>query len=121
MKTGIELIESERIRQITEEGHSHDRDDGYSNCELYMAANCYRTHEQSREYEIPKKNSLSFFDIKRFRPIGWPWLSQYWKPCPDNRVRELVKAGALYMAEMQRIDRLIKNIASEIDRINKLK
>jgi hypothetical protein len=31
-------------------------------------------------------------------PITWPWDSPYWKPTPGNRLRDLVKAGALIAA-----------------------
>lgn len=36
-------------------------------------------------------------------PRGWPWGSSWWKP-KDPR-RDLVRAGALILAEIERIDR----------------
>ena len=36
--------------------------------------------------------------------MHWPWNVVWWKPTPDDRIRELAKAGALIAAE---IDRLI--------------
>jgi hypothetical protein len=32
----------------------------------------------------------------------WKWPVEKWKPSPDNRVRELIIAGALYLAEVER-------------------
>jgi hypothetical protein len=36
-------------------------------------------------------------------PGWWPWAERFWKPTPDDRVRELVKAGALIAAEIDRL------------------
>lgn len=33
----------------------------------------------------------------------WPWDESWWKP--TNRRRDLVKAGALILAEIERLDR----------------
>lgn len=78
---GIGLIASERQRQITKEGwtagHDHTHDDG----QLIEAANCYLNQTSYR----------------------WPWNMSWFKPTPDDRVRELVKAGALIAAEIDRI------------------
>ena len=35
----------------------------------------------------------------------WPWREGEWKPTPDDRVRDLAKAGALIAAEIDRIQR----------------
>jgi hypothetical protein len=36
-------------------------------------------------------------------PTTWPWSAQWWKP--SDRRRDLVKAGALILAEIERLDR----------------
>lgn len=33
----------------------------------------------------------------------WPWSDEKWNPEPDNRIRELAKAGALIAAEIDRL------------------
>ena len=38
-------------------------------------------------------------------PYLWPWRPSWWKPTPDDRVRELVKTGALIAAEIDRLRR----------------
>lgn len=39
------------------------------------------------------------------KPLRWPWEAEAFKPTPDDRVRELVKAGALIAAEIDRLGR----------------
>ena len=87
MSTGIELIAAERQRQIEVEGFNaeHDRD---AENELAAAAACYATPPPWR-HKRPDDDPV---------PLGWPWDDRYWKPTPDDRVRELVKAGALIAA-----------------------
>ena len=38
-------------------------------------------------------------------PIYWPWNYDWWKPTPDNRIRELEKGIAQGMAEIDRLER----------------
>lgn len=97
MKTGIGLIAEERQRQVEVEGFdlNHDKeqnDDG----ELAAAAASYAfapfmIDEMKDGYKTPV-------------PM-WPkyWLAKWWKPTPDNRIRELQKAGALIAAEIDRL------------------
>ena len=78
----IRLIEEERNRQITHEGYSFDHDDRHTGGEIALAAAAYAA-------EISKV---------------WPWDSGTFKPSGD-RIRNLVKAGALVVAEIERIQR----------------
>jgi hypothetical protein len=41
-----------------------------------------------------------------WRIVAWPWDKGWWKPTPDNRIRELEKAGALIAAEIDRLQRM---------------
>ena len=43
----------------------------------------------------------------------WPFTLAWWKPVQDNR-RNLIKAGALILAELERLDRM--NESSRVDR-----
>ncbi len=36
-------------------------------------------------------------------PMYWPWATSWWKP--TTKRRNLVKAGALILAEIERLDR----------------
>jgi hypothetical protein len=89
-KTGTEQILAERQRQITKEGWSADHDDRHDKQELKRAAESYRLSAQ-RWLE-------GFKSIRP--PDGWPWAKKWWKP--KNALRDLIRAGALYLAEMDR-------------------
>lgn len=97
-KTGIELIALERERQITEEGWSPEHDKNYISDELARAA---------ATYALPE-------DYRGVKPIYWPWEIKWFKPVPNDRVRELAKAGALIAAEIDRINRLDGPLSDEI-------
>lgn len=95
MKTGIELIAEERQRQIEVEGYSIEHDLMHSKQELAIAATCYATPSEMRETDN------SFVGV----PKVYPW-GCCWKPTPENRVKELVKAGALIAAEIDRLQEI---------------
>lgn len=96
MKTGAELIAAERTRQIEQEGWSRERDVAvHQNDELALAA---------ATYAMPNRLRERFSDrIGGWIAIWWPWPVKWWKPTPEDRVRELVKAGALIAAEIDRL------------------
>lgn len=80
-------IGAERLRQRREEGWTDKHDDGHDAGELADAAACYAL---GKPWEI----------IKQL----WPWSADWWKPT-DKR-RNLIKAGALIVAEIERLDRI---------------
>lgn len=79
---------AERQRQVTAEGWTAERDDGYQNSELADAAACYAIHAHDQGFSTP---------------AHWPWPPDWWKQTSPRR--DLVKAGALILAEIERIDR----------------
>lgn len=95
MTTGTKLIADERDRQIEKEGWTaaHDDTTGHQNGEMIDAALSYI--RAAINYDHP---------AMRNPPKEWPWERQWWKPAPTP-LRNLVKAGALIAAE---IDRLIR-------------
>lgn len=93
VSVGAEMIDSERTRQFEKEGYSGSDDDDYTSGQLVKAAHCYLMLSSTRG-----------------APLLWPWIAEAWKPTPDNRIRELVKVGALVAAE---IDRLLRKYARE--------
>lgn len=101
--TGAELIERERIRQQEREGYDPRHDDSHEHGELVLAAAQYALPPERRELVNAGATSLP----ERFVgvPYDWPWDNESWKPTPEDRIRELVKAGALIAAE---IDRLLR-------------
>lgn len=88
MGDGISMIAAERERQITVEGWTANHDDAHSDGSLAIAASCYA---RAAGQNVPASW------------IGWPW-EDGWKPSCD-RVRDLVKAGALIAAEIDRLQR----------------
>lgn len=96
MKTGIELISEERQRQIEVEGWTKEHDSKYKNDELAKAAICYA---DPNIYYYQENRYLKFRIPNEF----WPkqWNMNWFKP--TNRIRDLVKAGALIAAEIDRL------------------
>lgn len=100
--SAIDDIAAERQRQIEAEGWTPEHDDEHRAGALATAAACYAAPE------------TVFFGVSRAGPAyqtftsyepAWPWADMWWKPS-DNRRRDLVKAGALIVAEIERLDRV---------------
>lgn len=92
---GVELIATERERQITSEGWSAAHDDEHDACELNIAADCYLTTAH-----LTAVGGCGPDDC----PDHWPFDESWWKPS-DDPIRSLVKAGALIAAEIDRLQR----------------
>lgn len=92
--TGVDLIAAERRRQIEEEGWTTEHDAGLVEDALARAAAAYATPAHLREPLVGHVVRM---------PALWPWAVHAWKPTPEDRVRELVKAGALIAAEIDRL------------------
>lgn len=82
---------AERQRQISTEGWTPEHDDTHINGEMAQAAACYTLNAAGWKTEALRG--------------CWPmaWASAWFKPT-DQR-RDLVKAGALILAEIERLDR----------------
>lgn len=106
-ETAIGLIAAERMRQIEKEGWVAEHDDEHSEGQLSDAAACYAMSEGHRS----KYASYNVLHGKPF-PRWWPWEFAWWKPTPDDRIKELVKAGALIVAEIERLQRLRNDLIS---------
>ena len=89
------MIAEERTRQVTEEGFTAEHDRRHENHELAMAAISYAAAVASPDIAEHTDGAV--------RPCwDWPWQSDQWKPSKDP-VRNLVKAGALIAAEIDRL------------------
>jgi hypothetical protein len=90
------MIAAERKRQMSVEGWTPEHDDEHGGDQLSIAAGCYTMagwHEDS------------------ICPNMWPWEADAWKP--KDRIRNLVRAGALIAAEIDRLQRLRAIMAME--------
>lgn len=106
--SGIERIVNERNRQLKEWTIEHDDDHGDG--ELAAAASCYAMPDHLRplakEREYVEDGILKSAIFNGDPPEPWPWEHSNWKPSPENRIKELVKAGALIVAEIDRLERI---------------
>lgn len=134
--TGLQLIEAERARQKAEEGWTKEHDDKHVLFELENAAICY--------YKCGENPSFAIEVLQGTSLPCWPWDWSWFKPFDRNhrghfpqvdRLRCFVKAGALAMAEEDRLTRqkydtavlqsevhdLVLAAAAEIDKLNPAK
>jgi hypothetical protein len=95
--TAIEMIAAERERQIEQEGWTAEHDaKEHNNGDLTKAGISYAAQAATQL----KLNTNETCDT-----MNWPWDYKWWKPSPDP-VRNLVKAGALIAAEIDRLKRV---------------
>jgi hypothetical protein len=92
----IALIRAERERQIASEGWTAEHDDQWLNGELATAA---------AYYALPAEAGT---------PPLWPWACEWNKKEKHNRLRQLVIAGALIVAEIERLQRHQASLDTEI-------
>lgn len=93
----VDLIAAERERQVSQEGWTPAHDDEHTFGEIARAAACYAMPPELRQTYRAGFNP-------RYIASDWPWEASAWKPTSD-RIRELVKAGALIAAEIDRLQR----------------
>lgn len=95
--SGIEAIAAERRRQIEDEGWTAEHDDAHSLGEISGAAACYALSACRPTAQTMKE------EINSTIRVIWPWDATWWKP--KDRRSDLVRAGALIAAEIDRLDR----------------
>lgn len=88
---GSELI-AERVRQADEEGFTPERDIG---CQYGKTLNLAKA---AAAYAI----SAAALPGKKFTDWLWPWTAEWFKPRTPRE--DLVRAGALIIAQIQVID-----------------
>lgn len=97
----------ERSRQISAEGWIPQHDDGYRNGEMAWAATCYLQNSAV----AAKMQGMGVLTAEQSDERGrsvptpqvWPWTKKWWKPAGQRR--DLIKAAALIIAEIERLDR----------------
>ena len=104
-------VAGERVRQVTQEGWSTGNDDEHENREMARAAQCYLEHFIGRQWLVDSyKDGLARYQNEPSTDC-WPWDEKWWKP--KNPRRDLVRAAALIIAEIERLDRLTQGKKSE--------
>lgn len=104
----IDDVIAERQRQISQEGWTIEHDDEHGHGELAAAAATYAylasLHSDFRKEQIKRFGHSSDGIVALVNHL-WPsqWANYWFKP--KNRRRDLVKAAALIVAEIERLDR----------------
>jgi hypothetical protein len=108
-------VREERVRQMHAEGWTEGHDDNHHLGEMARAAACYALQstlgDPDRAFDIEVGGGTRMFK-RKFFTVGtinvsyllWPWDGKWWKPTTARR--DLVKAAALIVAEIERLDRL---------------
>ncbi|KAB2783716.1 MazG-like family protein [Brucella anthropi] len=105
---------AERHRQIEAEGWTPEHDDGHRDFSIPRAAATYAygagVGVENRAVMDGHGNSGSIPILKMIWPMSWDW--GWYKP--KNRRADLVKAAALILAEVERLDRFPTHPSSEV-------
>lgn len=107
----LRLAIEERNRQIAVEGFTEADDDEATAGNLALAGALYMMPDSERDYEIlvdadgdiDGSGAVMVRSERASAPKQWPWAAGWWKPTADDRLRELSKAVALGIAEMERL------------------
>lgn len=97
---------AERNRQVNAEGYDTSHDDMATNGQMAVAAGYY-----ALICGWPHERDISLITGGR-QPQYWPWAAEYWKPTTSRR--NLIKAGALIIAEVERLDRAAAQQAVQV-------
>lgn len=97
-RPALEMIAVERARQLPGgEGFDSDHDDRHTSGELAMAAACYAA---------PVPIFTVAFCGDGDTQDAWPWGEEWDKREDHDEMKRLVIAGALIVAEIERLQRL---------------
>ena len=95
----IDEIAAERRRQVEVEGWTAEHDDIHRSGEMAQAAAAYAFHAGT----CSAAEELGGVYSPKAPHHAWPWSHRWWKP--KDRRRDLIRAAALIVAEIERLDR----------------
>lgn len=90
---------AEHKRQKSEEGWTEADDDMHTRGEMAGAAACYAMQAALDGIGTPWLAHMVRTTIRNL----WPWSGHFWRPKTPRR--DLVRAAALIIAEIERLDR----------------
>lgn len=98
-------VAAERQRQVESEGWTPEHDDKHEGGELATAGACYALERRAMDggYWTYGGRDPELSKWIRAKPQLWPWHADWWKPA--SRRRDLIRAAALIVAEIERLDR----------------
>jgi hypothetical protein len=106
----------ERRRQVNGEGWTAEHDDTHDRGEMALAAAAYAIHAGERFY-----GSYANHRWRMAIELTWPWTRDWFKTGVGKGIsatrRCLVKAGALILAEIDRLDRLAERQRAAMEQI----
>ena len=111
MSQAVHDVIDERLRQQNKEGWTPEHDDTHARGELaraaaqYVILSAWPDEAERKVFEGENYMSVPFSasHLSGGMPI-WPFSPEWLKP--TTRRHDLVKAGALILAEIERLDRL---------------
>ncbi len=106
----IDEIAAERLRQV-EKGWTAEHDDEHDRGELAQAAASFTLRAIARYGDFPIYAGIGLAPLRTSHNCGWiglggliwPFREEF--PYDDDKRRRLVKAAALIVAEIERLDR----------------
>ena len=114
MSTGAELIAAERDRQVSELGYTVEHDAGHDAGDLPFAAVVYAApmavyllRVQEHDAIHPDHGDGGRIEWVEPWPVDWDRTPK--ATTPEGRIRELVKAGALIAAEIDRLSQDVQD------------
>lgn len=96
LSAAMQAVAAERFRQIEAEGWSLEHDDEHESGELARAGAAYAIGALKH---VGMDRGL----LREVVPKVWPWSKDWWKP--QGFRRDLIRAAALILAEIERHDR----------------
>lgn len=99
MASAARDVLAERNRHIKAEGWTPENDDAHKNGSLSRAGGFYALNAGAAMWYGTTDTTIC-----DAAPDGWPWAPEWWKPSEARR--DLVKAAALILAEIERLDRI---------------
>lgn len=98
----IAEIGDERLRQIQSEGYDIEHDNAHDESDLARAASVYALYASMPQLDrdFAMAHGPRLYGSEHI----WPWNAQHFKL--TNPRRDLVKAAALIVAEIERLDRI---------------
>lgn len=115
MTKAIDDVLAERRRQIKSEGWGDAHDDEQTDFALSQAASAYAHFAATQNWRTPDdyaSRPCPMPGAAQDQP-SWPksWSRAWWKP--RNPRRDLVRAAALLIAEIERLDRRFHGYATQ--------
>lgn len=103
VSAAIRDVLAERVRQVDKEGFDEANDDGHVNRELARMAQEYVEQYVGRQWLVEHGAGCTQEYQETPVPDDWPVADKWWKPKSPRQ--DLVRAAALLIAEIERIDR----------------